>query len=93
MGSIYYCPVTDLPMKRVFYIAQRKDRTTLPYVREFIRLCRKTPGRQPESVPVQEQKKGFSGIFLKTLIYIIFHTNETVLRPLLSRTRIFFLKQ
>ena len=38
--------------------AQRKDRTTLPYVREFIRLCRETPGRQPESVPVQDQKKG-----------------------------------
>lgn len=38
-------------------------------------------------------KKGFSGIFLKTLIYIIFHTNETVPQPLLSHTRIFFLKQ
>lgn len=57
-GRLHACPVTDLPMKRVFYIAQRKDRTTLPYVREFIRLCRETPGRQPESVPVQEQKKG-----------------------------------
>ena len=42
---LHACPVTDLPMKRVFYIVQRKDRTALPYVNEFIRLCRETSGR------------------------------------------------
>ena len=43
------CPVTDLPIKRVFYIVQRKDRAFLPYVKEFIRLCRETSGRQSDS--------------------------------------------
>lgn len=46
---LHACPVTDLPIKRVFYIVQRKDRTFLPYVKEFIRLCRETSDRQSDS--------------------------------------------
>ena len=47
--KLHACPVTDLPIKRVFYIVQRKDRAFLPYVKEFIRLCRETSGRQSDS--------------------------------------------